>query len=302
MTARGGGGGGPACVEAWLDALTYERGLSAATCEAYGADLRYLATWLEERGVQLLQARPEDLINFFAESMAAGFSSASMARHLSSLRTFYQWAEETEALQANPVRSLRRPKFHRRLPQALTSDQVERLLHAAAGENPVQVRDRAMLEMLYATGLRISELLALQLSQVDPRQGWLRVVGKGGRERLALFGEAAAQWHERYLAEARPELPGAEGPHVYAGKGGKSLTRQAFWYRLRGYATLAGIDARVTPHTLRHSFATHLLENGADLRTIQLLLGHADLSTTQIYTKVSGDHMGSVHAAHHPRA
>ncbi len=288
-----------AAIEAFLDAIWMERGLSANTLAAYRADLSGFAAWLAAQGKTLICAGPEDLSAY----MATRKHVRSMARLLSCLRRFYQHLVREGRLDADPSARIDAPKLGRPLPKSLTETEVEALLDAPAVEDVLGLRDRAMLELLYASGLRVSELVSAGVAQVNLNQGVVRITGKGGKERLVPIGEESLSWLERYLREGRPELlKGKLCAALFVTQRGAAMTRQAFWYLVKRYAQQAGIAAaRISPHTLRHSFATHLLNHGADLRVLQMLLGHSDLSTTQIYTHVAKERLKSLHARHHPR-
>lgn len=290
-------------IERFTDALWLERGLSRNTLSAYQSDLGKLAGWLaDNRGYSLLQAQRADLLNYLASLSLRGRKPRSSARLLSCLRQFYQYALREGWLCADPSARIDAPKIGRPLPKSLTEAEVEALLEAPDLEDAEGMRDRTMLEVLYATGLRVSELVGLRPEQVSLNQGVIRVVGKGGKERLVPMGDEAQGWLERFSRGARRELLGARVcPHLFPTRRGQGMTRQAFWYRIKKHAATAGISGTISPHTLRHAFATHLLNHGADLRVVQLLLGHSDLSTTQIYTHVARERLQQLHAAHHPR-
>jgi integrase/recombinase XerD len=289
-------------VTRFLEALWLEAGLSANTLAAYRSDLSAFARWLEPRGVSLTRAARDDLLGWLYAGAAGGARPRSSARRLSSLRRFYRYLLREGLIAADPTAEVESPRLGRGLPKALTERQVEALLGAPVGADPLGRRDRAMLETLYATGLRVSELVGLKLSQLDLTAGVVRVLGKGRRERLVPLGEQALDWLRGYLAEDRPVLlRGRSSEAVFPTARGAAMTRQAFWHNIRRYARQAGIVQPLSPHSLRHSFATHLLNHGADLRVVQLLLGHADLSTTQIYTQVARERLKSLHARHHPR-
>lgn len=290
-------------MERFLDALWMEGGLSENTLAAYRNDLRGLALWLTAQGAAgLVAATREQLMDYLAHRYQTGAKARSAARLLSSLRRFYRHLVRENRLQADPSARIDAPRLGRPLPKSLSEAQVEALLAAPDLEQPLGVRDRAMLEVLYACGLRVSELVGLTVDQINLRQGVVRVVGKGSKERLVPLGEEAANRLQVYLTEARPALlQGQVSDFVFPGRGGEALTRQAFWYRIKAYARMAEIRAPLSPHTLRHAFATHLVNHGADLRVVQLLLGHSDLSTTQIYTHVARERLRDLHARHHPR-
>jgi integrase/recombinase XerD len=290
-------------IEAFLDALWVERGLSDNTLAAYRADLQGLARWLSLRGGDLLAARREDLLAYLGYRIERGASHRSTARLLSSLRRFYRYQLREGRLGADPSAEIDSPKLGRPLPESLSEHDVEALLDSPDTDSDRGLRDRAMLELLYATGLRVSELVGLRLEQLNLRLGVVRVLGKGGKERLVPLGDEAGHWLDRYLSGARLALLKGRGdsPAVFVTQRGGAMTRHAFWHLIRRHARAAGIHKHVSPHTLRHAFATHLLNHGADLRAVQMLLGHSDLSTTQIYTHVARARLRDLHAAHHPR-
>jgi len=289
-------------IARFCDALWLEHGLSAHTISAYRSDLTHVARFLAARGLSLPDARREDLRDYLAHRRRTRAKATTAARLLSTLRRFYRYLAREGRVSEDPTALIDSPKLVRALPKSLTEEQVERLLAAPDCGTPLGLRDRAMLETLYATGLRVSELVALTLGQVGLTQGVVRVVGKGDKERLVPLGEEALAWLGRYLAEARGPLLGRRAADaVFVTARGGPLTRQAFWHNIKRYARKAGIEAPLSPHTLRHAFATHLLNHGADLRVVQMLLGHADLSTTQIYTHVARARLQELHARHHPR-
>jgi integrase/recombinase XerD len=292
-----------AVIERFADALWMERGLSENTLSAYRSDLTILAKWLHQtRTTGLLQAERSDLLAFLAAQSQQGRKARSSARLLSSLRQFYQHAVRDGWLEQDPSARVEAPKLGRPLPKSLTEAEVEALLEAPGIEDPEGERDRVMLEVLYATGLRVSELVGLTLDQVELQRGLVRVIGKGGKERLVPLGEEALDWLRRFLAGGRGLLlNGQLCSALFPTRRGTGMTRQAFWYRIKKHALTAGIRRSISPHTLRHAFATHLLDHGADLRVVQMLLGHSDLSTTQIYTHVAQERLRSLHAKHHPR-
>jgi len=290
-------------IERFLDALWMERGLSDNTLAAYRNDLSRYAEWLEQnQGVSLLSAGHALLKDYLALRNKQQRSPRSSARLLSSLRRFYRWCRREQLIEEDPTRLLSAPKLGRSLPDTLSEEEVEKLLDAPDTNTSLGLRDRSMLELLYATGLRVSELVSLQLHQVNLRQGVVRVTGKGQKERLVPMGEVAIDWLRRYLNEARPQLMlGNTNEKVFLTSRKDSMTRQAFWYLIKRYARQVGIQTPLSPHTLRHAFATHLLNHGADLRAVQMLLGHSNISTTQIYTHVARARLQSLHAQHHPR-
>lgn len=288
-------------IEDYIDALWLERGLSQHTQAAYRRDLQAFAGWLASRGRPLLSAEAGDVLGFLGSRQAEGRSARSSARLLSCLRGFYRYQLREGRIQQDPTLHVDSPRLGRRLPSTLSETEVERLLEAPDLEDELGLRDRCMLELLYATGMRVSELVELELDQLSLAQGVVRVHGKGQRERLVPFGDEALHWLRRHLNEARPALIAAGSSALFPSRRGHAMTRQAFWHRIRRHAQTAGITAPLSPHTLRHAFATHLLNHGADLRIVQLLLGHADLSTTQIYTHVAQARLQALHARHHPR-
>ncbi|MEX0385743.1 site-specific tyrosine recombinase XerD [Spiribacter onubensis] len=290
-------------ITAFLDALWMERGLADNTLSAYGNDLRGFAGWLATDGRSgLLGADRADVMAYLAARVSMGSSRRSSARLLSSLRRFYRYQLRQGAIPVDPTARVESPKPDRPLPEALTEAEVERLLNAPDAASLIGQRDRCMLEVLYATGLRVSELVHLRMDQVNRQQGVVRVTGKGGKERLVPLGESALDALSDYLQTVRPHLArGTRDAAVFITRRGVGMTRQAFWYRIRDHARTAGITKPLSPHTLRHSFATHLLNHGADLRVVQLLLGHTDLSTTQVYTHVARARLQALHAEHHPR-
>ena len=291
-----------ALVERFLDALWMERGLSRNTLSAYRQDLLALAAWLATRHSSLLAAGREELHRYLAQRHEAGVKARTAARGLSSVRRFYRHMVREGRLREDPSALIEAPKLGRPLPGTLSEEEVERLLRTPDVQTVIGLRDRAMLELLYASGLRVTELVELQASQVSTSQGVVRVLGKGSKERLVPLGEEALQWLQRYLDEARAQLvAGTDSEVLFLSRRGTGMSRQAFWYRIRDCARRAGITRHLSPHTLRHAFATHLLNHGADLRVVQMLLGHSDLSTTQIYTHVARERLKQLHARHHPR-
>jgi len=273
-------------VEGLLRRMAMMRGWSPRTLEAYRTDLLDAARFLSRRGRTLLDAGEGDLMAWLADARRRGLRDSSLRRRRSALSTWFGFLQAEGMREDHPLRRLPKQRIHRSLPGVLNEDEVEALLNAPDVATPHGLRDRCMLEMLYATGLRVSELVGLQLAQVDMAAMMVRVVGKGGKERIVPYGEAAAVWLERWLA-ARQAMPGAKGPFVFPGRSGQCMSRQNFWQRLKRHAIAAGLRQLPSPHTLRHAFATHLLNHGADLRAVQMLLGHANISTTEIYTHVS---------------
>ena len=292
----------PRYLQEFLDSLWLESGLSKNTVEAYQRDLIAFATWLSKSDVNLSSASREDILRYQSERMQQGTKVRSDARLLSSLRRFFRYLCREELRESDPTAQIESPRLGRPLPKSLTEQDVEDLLAQPKPTEALGLRDRSMLEVLYATGLRVSELISLKIEQVNMRQGLVRCVGKGNKERLVPLGEIALDWLQDYLLEGRPAiLNGQVTDDLFPTNRGKAMTRQAFWYLIKRYAKQAAIDKDLSPHTLRHAFATHLLNHGADLRVVQLLLGHSDLSTTQIYTHVAKERLKSLHTEHHPR-
>lgn len=288
-------------LEQFLDDLWAERGLADATLENYRADLRRLQRFLRRRNLELLHAGRSELLDYLVAALSEGLHARTVNRHLSSLRQFYRWAVRTRRISVDPVERIQRPQVRARLPGVLTETQVGALLNVSV-DSRLGLRDRAMLELMYAAGLRVSELIGLELAQFSARQGVVRVQGKGDRQRLVPVGEQALACIEAYRYRQRPQLDARErARELFLTERGGPMTRQAFWYMVRRRARQAGIEVPISPHMLRHSFATHLLNNGADLRVLQLLLGHSDLSTTQIYTHVAREGLQRLHRDHHPR-
>ena len=290
-----------AVLDTFCDALWLEDGLSKNTLSSYRRDLLKVATWLASRQRDLLSATHADLLDFMAQQSSL-LQASSTSRLLSSLRRFYQYALRQGTIQSDPSLLIERPKLPRRLPHSLSEADVEALLRAPDVEKTLGLRDRAMLETLYATGLRVSELVQLTVAEVSLDMGVVRVMGKGSKERLVPLGEAALDSVQAYLGTARAELLAQHASAAFfVTARGAAMSRQMFWYLIKRYAALAGIRKHLSPHTLRHAFATHLLNHGADLRVVQMLLGHADISTTQIYTHIARERMQQLHAKHHPR-
>lgn len=289
-------------IESFVDALWMERGLSENTLSAYRSDLQGLSRALQSAGRKLQSARREDLLGYLAERAALGAHARTTARLLSSIRRYYQYQIREGRLQDDPSARIEAPKIARGLPKLLTEDDVENLLDAPDTSEAIGFRDRTMLELLYAAGLRVSELVSLEISQVNLQQGVVRVTGKGGKERLVPMGEEALSWLERFIRHERVDIiKGRPVDAIFPTRRGGPMTRQAFWQLIKRYALKADITKPLSPHTLRHAFATHLINHGADLRVVQLLLGHSNLSTTQIYTHVARERLKSLHAEHHPR-
>jgi integrase/recombinase XerD len=293
-----------AYVEQFLDALWLEKGLSENTLTSYRNDLVKLLNWMSERELVIETIAFSDLQDYQSWLTDKNYQQTSKARMLSAIRRFFQYAHREKLRSDDPSALLISPKLPKRLPKDLSEQQVEDLLEAPDPNDPLQLRDKAMLELLYATGLRVTELVSLTMENLSLRQGVVRVIGKGNKERLVPMGENAVDWIETFLQDGRSTLLGEKSSDVvFPSKRAKQMTRQTFWHRIKHYAVIAGIDTdTLSPHVLRHAFATHLLNHGADLRVVQMLLGHSDLSTTQIYTHVATERLQQIHAQHHPRA
>ena len=292
-----------ATISAFLTHVRVEKGLSSNTVSAYHRDLAKFDEFAKKRNLSLEAVSRDDLVDFLAGLYRHKLESKSVARHLVTLRNFFRFAQIQEWIPADPSINLESPKIRRSLPGYLRLEEVERLL-AQPDKTPLGLRDRAMLEVLYSTGLRVSELTGLRVSDLDSKVGCVRCIGKGDKERIVPVGKKALAMVDRYLRDARPKLLGKTvgNPTLFVNRRGKQLTRVGVWKILSGYGRKAGLRAALTPHMLRHSFATHLLERGADLRSVQLMLGHADISTTQIYTHVVEERLKQIYKAHHPRA
>lgn len=289
-------------IDIFLDDLWSIRGLSDNTLAAYRSDLRHFDAFVQRAGSELHQVDLEVIRDYLSQRQEKDFARSSSARLLSSLRRFYGFLLVKGHVGTDPVALIESPKLSRHLPGSLSEAEVDRLLAEPDPELALECRDAAMLELLYATGLRVTELVSLTMEQLSLRQGLVRIVGKGGKERLVPLGEMAVTAIEGYLKSARGELLGGKQSDVLFPSGrAQMMTRQTFWYRIKHYALRAGIQSPLSPHTLRHAFATHLLNHGADLRVVQLLLGHSDLSTTQIYTHVAKARLQQLHKEHHPR-
>ncbi len=290
-------------LDEFSDALWLEDGLSRNTLESYCNDLRQFSVWLENsRNINLIEAGHSDLLEFLAYKVSIKVKANTTSRELSSLKRFYRFFLRQGKIQADPSLNISAPKLPRSLPKNLTEKDVEVLLSAPDVKQLIGLRDRTMLEVLYASGLRVSELVNLKVAQVSLNTGVVRVMGKGGKERLAPLGEEALNWINHYITEARLMLLGEKTSEaLFVTARGSAMTRQAFWHLIRRHAIRAGINKPLSPHTLRHAFATHLLNHGADLRVVQLLLGHSDISTTQIYTHVASARLKQLHTKHHPR-
>jgi len=289
-------------IDQFLDALWMERGLSEHTLAGYRRDLYRFADWLIEQNAFLPGAEQFHIQGFLTFELKRGLSPRSVVRALSSVRAYYRYLLNNGRRLTDPAEQVESPKLGRYLPTSLSENDVVALLAAPDVAAPRGLRDRAMLELLYATGLRVSELTGLRELQLNLRSGIVRVIGKGSRERIVPMGEEAQEWLQRYLEQGRPQLlKDTVSDVLFPGRGGNRMTRQTFWHIIKRYANQAGISSSLSPHTLRHAFATHLLNHGADLRAVQMLLGHANLSTTQIYTHVARERLQKLHAEHHPR-
>ena len=287
----------------YIDAMWMEKGLSDNSLTSYRRDLSQYQLWLANQySISLMQADRRHLQAYLGEKLRKGQSARSTARFLSCIRGFYRHSLREGRITVDPTLDIDSPKLGRPLPKSLSEEDVERLLRAPDVDIPLEFRDKTMLELLYACGLRVSELTSLQLVQLSLNQGVVRVFGKGSKERLVPMGEEALSWLQRYLAGPRAELlKGIPCDALFPSRLGRQMTRQTFWYRIKIYAQRAEITQALSPHTLRHAFATHLLNHGADLRVVQMLLGHSDLTTTQIYTHVAKQRMQELHSVHHPR-
>ena len=298
----GASGDADPTIKRFLDAVWMERGLSQNTLAAYRADLTALTRWLAERDIAVTDTTRPELLGFIGSRVEAGARPRSTARQLSSFRRFFRFLLREGVVKDDPTAQIAMPKIGRSLPKSLTEEEVIALLGAPAVSDPLGHRDRTMLEVLYATGLRVSELVNLKYQQVNLNQGVIRVVGKGNRERLIPLGEESVRWLAEFVRGPRVEiLLERQTEYLFPTRRGDRMTRQAFWHIIKRYAKKAAIQKELSPHTLRHAFATHLLNHGADLRVVQMLLGHSDLSTTQIYTHVARERMKELHSQHHPR-
>lgn len=291
-------------IAEFIHYLGAERGLAVNTLESYGRDLRLYQEYLTLRGAVSLEAATSSMVlGYLLHMQAEGKATATIARRLAALKAFYQYLVQEQKTDQDPTANLESPKLERRLPKVLSVHEVEEMLRQPDLRTPAGLRDKAMLELLYATGIRVSELTSLNVGDVNFSQGFLRCLGKGGKERVVPVGSVAVESVRQYLLKGRPKLVRESRERcLFLNHHGRRLTRQGFWKIVKKYAERAGIDREITPHTLRHSFATHLLENGADLRAVQEMLGHADISTTQIYTHLTKGHLKDVYARAHPRA
>lgn len=291
-------------IERFLDAMWMERGLAENTLASYRNDLMKLHQWMERMRLNLVAVSVDDLQRYQQWLFDADYKQTSRARMVSAIRRLFQYLYREKLRDDDPSAMMVSPKLPKRLPKDLSEAEVDALLDAPDPNSPLELRDKAMLELLYATGLRVTELVTLRMENVSLRQGVVRVTGKGDKERLVPMGENAIDWIEQFLANGRPQLLGGKSSDVlFPSQRARQMTRQTFWYRIKYYAVLADIDSdKLSPHVMRHAFATHLLNHGADLRVVQMLLGHSDLSTTQIYTHVATERLKQLHETHHPRA
>ena len=291
-----------ALIEQFLDSIWLESGLSQNTLNAYRMDLEQYGNWLATKKSSLSNGQREHLLTYLAFRMESGTQSRTVARFLSTMKRYYQFAISQKWIEESPCKDVSMPKVTTHLPKVISEEEVEHLLLAADVKSTYGLRDRAMLETIYATGLRVSELVNLTLSEVNLQAGIVRVTGKGNKQRLVPMGAQAIDWIDQYLKVSRPKLVKKTiTDAVFLSSRGDAMSRQAFWQLIKKYIAVIGMEKQISPHTLRHAFATHLLKNGADLRTTQMLLGHADLSTTQIYTHIANERLKSIHAKHHPR-
>ncbi len=290
-------------IDAFLDAIWSQKGLAELTLSAYRQDLKSFSLWLEDRRQKLVSADQASIQAYLACRFDAGSSARSTARLLSTLKQYYRHLVKTGERQDNPTALIQAPKIYRGLPGALSEEDVDALFQAPDKSTAYGLRDRCMLEVMYSSGLRVSELVALQMNQINTNLGLVRLTGKGNKERVIPVGEEALHWLEKYIKKARPQLvkPNKNSDALFISSRGSAITRQAFWQNIKKHLLVGGVKTEYSPHSLRHAFATHLLNNGADLRTVQMLLGHSSLSTTQIYTHIAQARLQSLHASHHPR-
>jgi integrase/recombinase XerD len=295
-------------MERWIDSymnyITVERGLSKNTLDSYSGDLVRYQSFLGGLGiVEIEETSKMEVMTYLLSLRKRDLSNKTVARSIAVLRGFYRWLADEGVLRGNPLEDMESPRTTRSLPEVLSLDEVDSLLNQPDSSNPIGMRDKAMLELLYATGLRVSELTNLVLNNINLEAGYLMVLGKGAKQRIVPMGQEALHWLKRYLEESRKRLLGGNrSPHAFVSQWGRGMTRQGFWKIIKKYALMAGIRKNISPHTLRHSFASHLLEGGADLRSVQTLLGHVDISTTQIYTHVTRERLKKIHARYHPRS
>jgi len=291
-------------IDSYLNYITVEKGLSVNTLDSYNGDLVRYANFLEGMGIdEIRETSKLEVMAYLLSLRKQGLSTKTVARSISVLRGFYRWLSDEGVLRGNPLEDMESPRTTRSLPEVLSLDEVESLLNQPDPSNPIGMRDKAMLELLYATGLRVSELTNLVLNDINVEAGYLIVLGKGARQRIVPMGQGALHWLRRYLEGPRKKLLGNKRSRLaFVSQWGKGMTRQGFWKIMKKYTLMAGIRKKISPHTLRHSFASHLLEGGADLRSVQSLLGHVDITTTQIYTHVTRERLKRVHARYHPRS
>ena len=289
-------------IELYLDYLAVEKGLAKNSLSAYATDLRKFADYLTSKKIDPHTVARIDIVHYFQWLRGAGISARSVARSLAAIRGMFRFLVAERHLKTDPTENIENPKLWTTLPKSLQPSEVEALLRTPDRATPQGLRDAAMLELLYATGLRVSELIHVKLEDLVMDAGFLRTLGKGSKERIVPFGDAAREAIVAYIERGRPELVKRADPHLFLSNRGRAMSRQSFWMKIVKYARLAGIPSRISPHVLRHSFATHLLENGADLRSVQLMLGHSDISTTQIYTHVSRARLQKMYEQYHPRA
>lgn len=289
-------------IEQFCDQIWMEQGLSDATLSSYRSDLKLFSKWLQKQGKTLINSAPSDIQQYLAERYTKQYSSRSTARFLSSARKFYRYLLQSNQIKVDPTQQIESPKIQPPVPKSLSEDEVDSLLSEPDLDTALGLRDKAMLELLYSSGLRITELISVEMNQIGFQQGVMRVIGKGNKERIVPIGEEALQAIAQYIRHGRAELANEKvSDCLFLSTRGQRMTRQTFWHRIKFYAKTAGIRKHLSPHTLRHAFATHLLNHGADLRTLQMLLGHSDLSTTQIYTYVAKERLKQLHSQHHPR-
>ena len=289
-------------IDRFIDSIWLEQGLSKATLSAYRSDLKVLNQWAVNKQLTIDNISRADLLDFIAHKANSGSSSRTSARMLSSYRRFYGYLFQQEVISSNPTEKISMPKIGKTLPKLLSEEQVIRLIKAPNTKKPLGFRDRTMLEILYATGLRVSELVTLKQGNLNLNQGYVRVMGKGSKERLVPMGSIAKRWLKRYLNGPIIEILGErQSDYLFPTRTSESISRQAFWQIVKKYSNKVSIDSDLSPHSLRHAFATHLINHGADLRVVQMLLGHSDLSTTQIYTHIAQHRLKDLHQKHHPR-
>ncbi len=291
-------------VDEFIDAIWSERGLSRNTLDSYARDLNLFAQWLLKDGARgVVDAKQSDILRYLAERVAKKYSARANARLLSSLKQFYRYLMRSGRIRHNPTELISAPKISRLLPDSLSENDIEILLNSPDVNDIYGLRDKCMLELMYSSGLRVSELVGLEIAQINRNLGVVRLSGKGNKERLTPVGEEALYWLDKYLREARPMLVQQSNLNnfLFLSSRGSAITRQAFWQHIKKYLLKAGLKASYSPHSLRHAFATHLLNHGADLRTVQMLLGHSNLSTTQIYTHIAQARLQALHEKHHPR-